>query len=307
MKMPKSRNLRLLLEVSKRSIKKYNRHNMTQYSAALAYRGLFALVPFLALVVALLGFLGVNGFFEWLIDQTDSALIGRTADTVQQWIEESQFQARGGLLSGVVLLAVWSVSSGVRSLTKALNAVHEVQESRPGWKRYSLSFFYALGLAVTTILASGLLLIGPRVVEWVVGLFGLEEVFIYLWTWLRLPVALVLIMLTVSTVYWAFPSVDHRYRLVTPGAALAVIGWVVASLGFSFYLKNFANYSVVYGSLGAAFALLLYFYISATVVLFGAEVNAALHHCISDSKVREEERRPGHETPDAEGSSREDV
>jgi membrane protein len=207
----------------------------------------------------------------------------------------------------VVVIAVWSVSSGVRSLTKALNAVHEVQESRPGWKRYPLSYFYALGLAITTILASGLLLIGPRVVEWVVGLFGLEEVFISLWTWLRLPVALVLIMLTVSTVYWAFPSVDHRYRLVTPGAALAVIGWVVASLGFSFYLKNFANYSVVYGSLGAAFALLLYFYISATVVLFGAEVNAALHHCTSDSKVREEERRPGHETPDAEGSSREDV
>jgi membrane protein len=74
-----------------------------------------------------------------------------------------------------------------------------------------------------------------------------------------------------------FPNVNYSYRLVTPGAALAVIVWVLASLGFSFYLSNFANYSVVYGSLGVAFALLLYFYISAAVLLFGAEVNAAMH------------------------------
>src|SRR5215207_1408768 len=128
------------------------------------------------------------------------------------------------------------------------------------------------------ILASALLLIGPKLVAWVVGLVGLDEMFISLWRWLGLPVALVLSMLAVSILYWAIPNVNHPYRLITPGAALAVIGWVIASLGFSFYLANFANYSVVYGSLGAAFALLIYFYISAAVLLFGAEVNAAMHH-----------------------------
>jgi membrane protein len=75
--------------------------------------------------------------------------------------------------------------------------------------------------------------------------------------------------------------VDQPYRLITPGAALAVIVWVISSLGFSFYLANFANYSVIYGSLGAAFALLLYFYISAAVLLFGAEVNAEIHRYTS--------------------------
>ena len=63
-----------------------------------------------------------------------------------------------------------------------MNAVHEVEESRPSWKRYALSFFYALGLAITVILAAALLLIGPQAVEWVVGLVGLDEVFISLWT-----------------------------------------------------------------------------------------------------------------------------
>jgi membrane protein len=314
MKISDSPGLRLLFEVSRRSIRKYLKYdNMTSYAAALAYRALFAIVPFLALLVALLWFLGIGDYFSnWLTDQTSSALGGQLAEVVGQWIKQSQFETQGERLSiGIVAigLAIWSVSSGVRTLTKALNVVHEVEESRPSWKRYGLSFFYALGLAIMVILATALLLIGPKVVEWIVGVVGLEgvsEVFISLWRWLRLPVALVLLMLTVSIIYWVFPNVNYSYRLITPGAALAVIGWTLASLGFSFYLANFANYSVIYGSIGAAFVLLLYFYISAEVLLLGAEVNAAIHHYASDRHMQVEEHTTDHEAPDADEMSRKD-
>ena len=119
--------------------------------------------------------------------------------------------------------------------------------------------------------------------------------------------ALFLLILTVSIVYWVFPNVNHPYRLITPGAVLAVIVWVVASLSFSWYLANFANYSVIYGSLGAAFALLLYFYISAAVLLFGAEVNVAIHHCTSDGSIQKEEHRNDHENLDVMNEGRKDV
>ena len=310
MKVPEE-GLRPLLEVSKRSSRKYFKHdNMSSQAAALAYRALFAIVPFLALLVALAWFLGIGDFFtQWLTDQTTSALLGQLAEVVEQWIKQSQFQTQSERLSiGIVTIsiAIWSVSSGVRTLTKALNVVHEVEETRPGWKRYGLSFFYALGLAIMVILATALLLIGPRVVERIVGLVGLEEVFISVWTWLRLPVALVLLTLSVPIIYWVFPNVKYSYRLVTPGAALAVIVWVLASLGFSFYLSNFANYSVIYGSLGVAFVLLLYFYISAAVLLFGAEVNAAMHHYTLDRHMQVEEHTTGHKAPDADKGSRKD-
>src|SRR5215208_3174874 len=158
MKVPEE-GRRPLLEVSKRSIRKYFKHdNMSSHAAALAYRALFALVPFLALLVALAWFLGIGDFFtQWLSDQTSSALLGQTAELVQGWIKQSQLQTQGERLSiGIVTIsiAIWSVSSGVRTLTKALNVVHEVEESRPGWKRYGLSFFYALGLAIMVILAT---------------------------------------------------------------------------------------------------------------------------------------------------------
>src|SRR5215204_5963166 len=303
--------LGLLFKVSKRSIRKYFKHdNMSSHAAALAYRALFALVPFLALLVALPWFLGIGDFFiEWLIDQTSYTLGGQAAEVVKQWITQSQYPALGGWLSiGIVIisLAVWSISSGIRTLTKALNAVHEAEENRPGWKRYGLSFFYTLGLAIMVILASALLLIGPELVEWVVGLVGLDEIFVSLWTWLRLPAALVLLMLVVSIVYWVVPNVNHPYRLITPGAALAVIVWVLSSLGFSFYLANFANYSAVYGSLGLAFVLLLYFYTSASVLLLGAEVNAAVHYYSSYRHTQVEEHKTDREERNADERSRKD-
>ncbi|CAA9451482.1 MAG: hypothetical protein AVDCRST_MAG80-2322 [uncultured Rubrobacteraceae bacterium] len=213
-------------------------------------------------------------------------------------IGQIQRQTQGELLLSVIAIALWSVSREVNSLTKALHATYEIREPRPAWKRVGLQLFFAPGLAITIILATALLLIGPQLVEWIAGLVGLDEIFVSLWAWLRLPVALVLLMLAMSLIYWAVPNVNQPFRLITPGAALAVISWLVASLAFSFYLTNFADYSVIYGSLGAAIALLLYFYISATVLLLGAEVNAAIHHYISGKHTRKE---TGHEAPNAEG------
>lgn len=305
MKILESRGVRLLLEVSRRSVGGFFEHDMSTYAAALAYRALFALFPFFAFLVGLLGVLGVFGFFfDWLIEQARSALQEQYAGLWEQAIRQIQYQPQGELLLSVIVIAAWSGSRGANSLTKALNTVHEVGEFRPAWKRLLLQLFFAPGLAIVMILAIALLLIGPRVIEWIVGLVGLDEVFIFLWAWLRLPVALVLLMLTVSMIYWVVPNVDRPFRLITSGAILAVIVWVIASLGFSFYLANFANYSVTYGSLGVAVALLLYFYISAAVLLLGAEVNAAIYR-VSDRKAREEERGIVHETPGVEGGSRE--
>jgi membrane protein len=84
-------------------------------------------------------------------------------------------------------------------------------------------------------------------------------------------------VLAVSVVYWVVPNVSQPYRLITPGAVLAVIVWVIVSLAFSNYVSNFVNYSVIYGGLGSAVGMLLYFYISGAVLPLGAEVNAAIH------------------------------
>lgn len=306
MKVPESRGLKLLWKTIEQSTRAFVEHDMPTYAAALAYRALFALFPFLAFLVALLGFLEVSRFFEWLIEGIRSALQEQYARLAEQLIGQLQLQTQGELLLSVIVIAVWSVSRGVNSLTKALHAVYGVGEARPAWKRVGLQLFFAPSLAIMIILATALLLIGPQLVEWIAGLVRLDEIFVSLWAWLRLPVALVLLMLAVSLIYWAVPHVNQPFRLITPGAALAVISWLVASLAFSFYLTHFARYSVVYGSLGAAIALLLYFYISATVLLLGAEVNATIHHHIS-GKHAQEDTGTGREAPDTESNDGPDL
>ncbi|RUQ42514.1 YihY/virulence factor BrkB family protein, partial [Corynebacterium pseudodiphtheriticum] len=74
------------------------------------------------------------------------------------------------------------------------------------------------------------------------------------------------------------------FRFITPGSVLAVVVWIVASLGFGYYVKTFADYNAMYGSIGAIIVLLLYFYISAAVLLLGAEMNAVIEHMSAEGK-----------------------
>ena len=144
------------------------------------------------------------------------------------------------------ILALWSASSAVRMAMHALNVAYDV-EDRPVWKKFPLSVLYTLVLATLLIVAAGLMFMGPKLIEPIVQPLGLGQVFVTVWSWARIPVAVLLIMLAVALIYWLFPNVKKPLRFITPGAVLAVIVWIVASLGFSFYVANFSSYSATYG------------------------------------------------------------
>ena len=262
-------------QVLKHAVKDFDDDAMTTYAAALAYRVLFALFPFLIFMVALLGFLDQPQLFDWMRDQAARVLPGQAMDQVNRVIEELQ-RPRGGLLSVGIALALWSASTGVLSLMEALNVAYDVAERRPAWKRIPLAVLYTAGLAALLISAAGLMVLGPRLAGWLAQRAGIEQVFVTIWTWLRWPVAVVLLMLAVSLVYYVAPNVQHRFRLVSPGAILSVAMWIAASVAFGYYVQGFADYSATYGSLGAVVILLFYFYLSAVVLLFGAEINATI-------------------------------
>jgi membrane protein len=282
-----------LLELSKRSLKAYLEDDMMTYAAALAFRTLFALFPFVIFLVALLGFLRIPGFFDWLLNQAQTVLPEQAMRQVEQVVGQVRDRGQGELLSFGIIVAIWSASVGVRSLMNGLNAAYDVEEERPAWKRYPLSILYTVALALMIILAAGLMFVGPQVVGWLAEQVGLVGVFATVWGWLRWPVAIVLLMLAVAIVYYAGPNVDQPFRLITPGSVLAVSVWIVASLGFSYYVSNFGSYGATYGSLGAVIVLLFYFFISSAVLMFGAEVNAQIHHHVAgDEDV-------GGEKPDA--------
>lgn len=264
------------IELLKRSLRAFLDDDMPTYSAALSYSALFALFPFLIFLIALLGFLHIPDFFDWLLDQAQSALPADSFSLVDTVVRDIEGKSRGGLLSLGIVIAIWSASSGVRSVMNAMNVAYGVEESRPAPRRYLVSVLYTIGLAALLIAAAALMLLGPRAIRWIADQAGFGDQFVTLWTWLRWPVLVLLLMLTAALIYYVAPNVDQPFAFITPGAVVAVVIWVIASVGFSYYVSSFSNYSATYGSLGGIIVLLLYFYISSAVLLLGAEVNAEL-------------------------------
>lgn len=264
-------------------------HDMATYASALAYQVFFSLFPFLLFLIALLGFLNLSDFFNWLEQRAQLLLPQEAMQQVDQVIRELE-QPQGGLLSLGAIVALWAASAGIRAIMNALNVAYHVKEGRPAWKRYPLSILYTLGVAAILIAATALFVIGPQAMQWFARQFGWEQLFVFLWTWLRWPFILLLLTLAVSVIYYVAPDVEQEFRYITPGATLSVIAWLAASNAFNYYVRNFSNYSATYGSVGAVIVLLLYLYISAAVLLFGAEVNAVIEHHAPRGK------RPGQKT-----------
>jgi membrane protein len=286
-----------IIDLGERSIRAFFfEHPMSTYAAALAYRGLFGLFPFVLILVVLVGALGFPDFFDQAMDQAraqSSRYVPQQLEPVVEpareqvkpllgMIERAEQQAGGKLLFFGVAVALWSVSAVARTLTEAFNVAYQVSETRRWWKQLVLSLAFGPVLALVVIVSVALMLVGPQLVGSIAALVDLDELFVRLWGWLRFPVALLLLAVVLSVVYRFGPNAKQRFRSVVPGAALTVVLWAISSVGFSFYLANFANYGVTYGSLGAAVGLLFYLYLCASVVLFGAELNAAISRPVKD-------------------------
>ena len=265
------------IELMKRSFKEFGKDEMDTYAAALAFRGLFSLFPFLLFLVALVGYLDLQHFYDWLRSQVDLLLPPQAMEQVDGVIVQFQEQ-KSGLFSIAILFALWTASAGIRSVMVAMNRAYDVPEGRPLWKRYPLSVLYTVGMAAMLLTAAALMVVGPALMGWLAELFGLKQVVVTIWTWVRWPVAVFLLVLAVAVFYYVTPDVEQEFRFITPGSLIAVLTWIAASLGFGYYVQNFADYSATYGSIGAIIVLLMYFYLSAAVLLFGAELNAVIEH-----------------------------
>ncbi len=272
-------------------MKSFFEHRMAVYAEQLSYRGIFGLFPFIILVFALLAVLRVDVVFDRLIEAATGVPSQQIPEPLEPVAEESRAQAAflrplieqareqagGSLLSFGIIISLWSVAAVTFTLMEALNAAYGIEETRSRRKRYAFALIFGPLLALVFIVACGLMLIGPHVAGWFAGLAGLDETWLALWGWLRFPVALSLLAAVLSVVYRFVPDADRSFWSATPGAVFAVIAWPIASVGFSLYLSNFAGRGLTYGSLGTAVGLLVFLYISAWIVLLGAEINEAVY------------------------------
>jgi len=252
-----------------------DRANVSLAAAGVAFFGVFALFPAMAAVIALFGLLADPGVVEAqfallvevipeapyrLIDGQLDALLATTPDRLG-WAT---------ILS--ILVALWSTRAGVSALISGLNAVHG-QRNRRGLRHVAAALALTVTLVVVAILALLAVVVLPLALS-VLPVGAITAWVIEAARWLFL----VAVLVSALGLIYRFGPHDARSDTawISPGALLVVPLWLAASAGFSAYLTNFGSYNEVYGSLGAAIALLMWLYISAALVLAGAALNAEL-------------------------------
>jgi membrane protein len=261
-------------------------------AAQLAYYFLFALFPFFLVLTTLLGYLPVPNLLDRLMETLAEMLPGEALRLVQENVRELVTNRRGGLLSLGLLAALWTSSSAVTAIMDSLNRAYDVEEGRPFWKVRLMAVLLTIGLSVFIIVSLILLTFGPQIGGWIADKVGLGSVFKLAWNILRWPFIVGLIIVAMALIYYLAPDVEQEWQWITPGSVVAVIGWVLASLGFSFYVNNFGSYNATYGSIGAVIVLLTWMYVSGFFILAGGEINAEIEHAAASGKDPGEKELP---------------
>ncbi len=182
-------------------------------------------------------------------------------------------QALGFAAITGLLISLWSANSGIKSLFDALNVVYHEHEKRSYFRRTLISFAFTLGTIGFMIVALSAVVAVPIILNFA-GFGSFSAVLLSLLRW---PFLLVVVLFALALIYRYGPSRNKaRWQWVSWGSAAATIGWILASIGFSFYVSNFSNYNKTYGSLGAVVGFMTWIWISSMVVLMGAELNAEL-------------------------------
>ncbi|WP_144511808.1 YihY/virulence factor BrkB family protein [Bacillus sp. FJAT-22090] len=248
--------------------------DITGLGAQLAYFFLLSLFPMLIFVVTLLPYLNLDEaqvfrFLENYAPEDVYILIEGTVTDVLR-------NRNGGLLSIGIIGTIWSASNGMNAIVKSLNRSYKLDETRSYFVVRGLSIIFTLLMIVLLVVALVLPVFGQQIGTILFSYFGFEEGFIKVWNSLRWTLSPLVIFLILSALYWIVPNKRLFVRSVFPGAAFATVGWIVVSLGFSFYVSNFGNYSSTYGSIGGIIVLMLWLYLSGIILLVGGQINAVM-------------------------------
>jgi membrane protein len=264
----------------KAAFKRFRGDLMNDHAAGLTYYSLLSLFPALLFAVALLGFVGQQGLIADTADYLKTAgAPPETVDAVTKALDSAQEQ-RGTALTALVIGLVISLngaSGAFGAAGRALNVVWRVEEGRGLVRRKLNDVMWTLLLLLLVQLTFILIFLGGGLASDVFGWLGLGDTAASIWLIARWPAALLSAMLIYAIVYYAAPNVEIRqFKIITPGAVFGVVTWIVASALFFLYVSNFSSYSATYGAFAAAVILLVWLWLTNLVLLFGAELNAAI-------------------------------
>jgi membrane protein len=244
-------------------------------AAGVTFYGLLALFPAIGALVSIFGLFADPGSIARQLDSMAGLLPGGAIDVIREEVDRLTQQGAGTLGVSFVfglVVSLWSANGGIKALFDALNVVYEEKEERSFLRLNAISLAVTAAMILFVIIALFCLVALPLLDQFVPFAGKLADI-------LRWPLLLGMVVFGLACIYRYGPSrAKPRWRWITWGSAFAAVGWLAASLLFSWYAAHFGSFNKTYGSLGAVIGFLMWMWISVIVILIGAKLNAETEH-----------------------------
>jgi membrane protein len=262
--------------ILKRTYTEFSNDRILLVAAGITFYGLLALFPALTALVSIAGIIidpnTIADQLRNLSGVVPEAAINIVGEQMQRIASQPTNNLSVAAVTGLAI-ALWSANNGIKAMFEGLNVVYDTQEDRSFLRLNGISLTFTLGAIAMVIVALAAIVVIPAVLAFV-GLSGSSGTLINLGRW---PILFAIIILGIGLLYRFGPSrIPPSWRWVSVGSVVAAALWVAASALFSWYVANFNSYNETYGSLGAVIAFMVWIWISASIVLLGAELNAEL-------------------------------
>jgi membrane protein len=269
------------LGLGARTVQRYVADGMAERAPALAYYGILSLFPALMLAFAVTRFVGGDGapedIAEYSREHGASGAVAGALRSAVQTAEDASVPTAGSAGVASLLTLVYGASRAFTAIGRAVDAIgRHAYQPRSVLKR-AQDIGWTLVLLAMGIIALILVTVSGRVLADLLGLIGIEGADVTVWSVVRWPVAVCLVLLGVDLVRWAAPTGERGpFRLMTQGRLFTVAALVTATVGYNVYITHIASYNATYGAFAAAIILMLWIWLAGSVLLFGAELDAAL-------------------------------
>lgn len=248
------------------------------YAAQMAYYLVLSIFPFL---IVLLNVLSLTPIVTGEMPLEFLELLPvEVTNIIEGFVKDIATSSSQGLLSIAAIAGLWTASGGMMVTMRSINAAYGFKEKRSYLKRKLLSLLFTVALLILIVMVFVTLVVGELLGKWIFAFIGNEVLFLNLWQYLRFIIPILYMIIIFALIYKYTPSTNKidriRFKSTLFGSLFSTLGWIIASVLFSYYVNNFGNYTVTYGSLGGVIVFLIWLYIISMVIILGGEINATL-------------------------------
>lgn len=272
-------------------LRRYFNHDVGRQGAALAYYLLFALFPFLIFFSSLLGLLDLD--ISGIIRTMTPLLPAGVLELLETYLSYVSVTSNAAMLWFGLVFSVYFPMRATDCLMRAVRRAYQLPRPKRQLRYSAKVLCYTLLLLLTIAVTLVLTTVGQRALGFLSGIITLSDHFIQLWDDLRFVVLGVVVFAAVGLLYAMAQDTRQPGWAVLPGALFSLAAWMALSAAYSFYVEHFANYSVIYGALGTVIVLLIWLYLTAVLLIMGAELNDTLLAMRARGRVSGREKRRG--------------